>query len=200
MVITSLFFSFAFAVAKEPAKTVMFGDSITEWWRDPKVFAKNTVNHGIKGETTSNMRERFQKDVLDEKPALVHFLMGTNDIAENGGPYSFEKTKSNIEWMVKQAKENKIKVILASVLPAVSYPWRPAVKNSTGKIKELNRWLKEFSTKENLRYVDYFTDMSTRDGSMKKDFSEDGVHPNAKGYATMQPIALEALGRSELKK
>lgn len=200
MVITTLLLSIAAAFAKSPPKTVMFGDSITESWKDAKVFDKNTVNHGISGNTTAQMRERFQKDVLDEKPEQVHFLMGTNDIAENGGPYSLEKTKANIEWMAKRAKEQKIKVILASVLPAASYSWRPSVKNSAAKIKELNAWIKEFASKEKFTYVDYFQAMSTADGALKKEFSDDGVHPNGKGYAAMQSLAVKALGRLELKK
>lgn len=193
MVVTSFLFSLALATAKEPSKTVFFGDSITEGWEDEKVLGDYTVNRGVSGETTTQMRARFQKDVLDEKPAQVHFLMGTNDIAENDGIYSPKRTKDNIEWMAKQAKAKKIRVILASLLPAASYPWRPEVKNSTEKIKELNWWLREFAAKEKIEFVDYFTAMTDKDGAMRKEFAEDGVHPNAAGYAAMQPLALKAL-------
>ena len=193
MVVTTFLFSLALAAAKEPPKTVFFGDSITEGWKDEKVLGEYTVNRGVSGETTTQMRGRFRKDVLDEKPAQVHFLMGTNDIAENDGPYSPHKTKDNIEWMVKQAKDKKIRVILASLLPAANYSWRPELKNSTEKIKELNRWLKEFAAEEKIEFVDYFAVMSDKDGAMRKEFAEDGVHPNATGYAAMQPLALKAL-------
>lgn len=181
------------ATAKEPPKTIFFGDSITEGWRDDIVFDKNTINYGISGQTTSQMRERFQKQVIDEKPDTVHFLMGTNDIAGNGGPYSFAKTKENIEWMAKTAKSKNIKVIIGSVLPAGAYHWRPSVKNSTARIKELNRWIKEFAAKEDLVYVDYFQAMSNENGAMKNELAEDGVHPNEEGYAVMQPLVLRAL-------
>jgi hypothetical protein len=30
---------------------------------------------------------------------------------------------------------------------------------------------------------------------MQADLSDDGLHPNAKGYRVMSPIALEAIGR-----
>ena len=32
-------------------------------------------------------------------------------------------------------------------------------------------------------------------GQMQADLSDDGLHPNAKGYRVMSPIALEAIGR-----
>lgn len=81
----------------------------------------------------------------------------------------------------------------ASLLPAANYSWRPELKNSTEKIKELNRWLKEFAAEEKIEFVDYFAVMSDKDGAMRKEFAEDGVHPNATGYAAMQPLALKAL-------
>jgi lysophospholipase L1-like esterase len=36
-------------------------------------------------------------------------------------------------------------------------------------------------------------------GLLQRDLSEDGLHPNAKGYAVMSPLAEEAI-RSAIKK
>ena len=38
--------------------------------------------------------------------------------------------------------------------------------------------------------------MAMPDGSMKKDLTLDGVHPNATGYAIMEPLAQAAVDRA----
>ena len=37
--------------------------------------------------------------------------------------------------------------------------------------------------------------MADPSGQMQADLSDDGLHPNAKGYRIMSPITLEAIGR-----
>jgi lysophospholipase L1-like esterase len=38
--------------------------------------------------------------------------------------------------------------------------------------------------------------MADSSGQMQADLSDDGLHPNAKGYRVMSPVALEAIGRA----
>ena len=42
-------------------------------------------------------------------------------------------------------------------------------------------------------YVDYYSAMVDQAGWMPADMADDGLHPNAKGYRVMAPIALAAL-------
>jgi lysophospholipase L1-like esterase len=95
--------------------------------------------------------------------------------------------------MTEIAKANGIRVILASVLPVAKYPWRPEVANPAGKIEDLNAWLKSYCAQEKLTYLDYWTAMADKDGGMKPGLSEEGVHPNAAGYAVMEPLAEAAI-------
>jgi lysophospholipase L1-like esterase len=41
--------------------------------------------------------------------------------------------------------------------------------------------------------------MADPQGMLQKDLSEDGLHPNAKGYAVMSPLAEQAI-RAAIKK
>jgi lysophospholipase L1-like esterase len=41
--------------------------------------------------------------------------------------------------------------------------------------------------------LDYWTAMADKDGGMKPGISLDGVHPNAAGYAIMEPLAEAAI-------
>jgi hypothetical protein len=51
--------------------TVLFGDSITQFWSnyDPDFFeSNNLINKGISGQTTSQMLDRFDNDVIKLQP------------------------------------------------------------------------------------------------------------------------------------
>jgi lysophospholipase L1-like esterase len=42
-------------------------------------------------------------------------------------------------------------------------------------------------------YLDYFPAMVDEHGLLKNELSEDGLHPNAAGYAVMAPLAEKAV-------
>jgi lysophospholipase L1-like esterase len=184
------------AALTAPVKVVFFGDSITEAWEynGGSFFpGKPYLNRGISGETTPQMLVRFRQDVVDLHPETVVILAGTNDIAGNTGPSTPEMIEDNFKGMVEIAKANGIRVILASVLPVAQYPWRPEIADVPAKIAVVNAWLKDYCAQEKLTYLDYWTAMAGPDGGMKPGISKDGVHPNAAGYAIMQPMAEAAI-------
>lgn len=182
--------------ATQDGRVVFYGDSITDAWvKNGGTFfpGKPYVNRGISGETTEQMVVRFRQDVINLHPEAVVILAGTNDIAGNTGPETPEMIEDNFRSMVDLARANHIRVVLASVLPAARYPWRPSVSDPAGKIRALNEWLKSYAAQENVTYLDYYSAMVGPDGGMKPGISIDGVHPNAAGYAIMEPLAEKAL-------
>ena len=182
----------------EPGRVVFYGDSITDAWvkNGGKFFpGKPYVNRGISGQTTEQMVLRFRQDVIDLHPQTVVILAGTNDIAGNTGPETPEMIEDNFSSMVDLAKANGIRVVLASVLPAAGYPWKPSAGNPAEKIRALNDWLKGYAAAQNATYLDYYSSMAAPDGGMKPGISIDGVHPNAAGYAIMEPLAEAALAK-----
>ncbi|MGA7155990.1 MAG: SGNH/GDSL hydrolase family protein [Acidobacteriaceae bacterium] len=182
--------------ATEPGRVVFYGDSITDAWvaNGGKFFpGKPYVNRGISGQTTPQMLVRFRQDVVDMHPEAVVILAGTNDIAGNTGPSTQGMIEDNFKGMVEIARANGIRVILASVLPSAGYPWRTSVEHVPEKIEAMNVWLKGYCAQEKITYLDYWDAMAGPDGGMKPGISIDGVHPNAKGYAIMEPLAEAAL-------
>ena len=171
-------------------RVVFFGDSITEAWGDlAKYFpGKPYVNRGIGGQTTNQMLARFQQDVVGLKPAAVMILAGTNDIAGNNGPMPLDATEANLQSLVELAQVNGIHVVLASVLPAYAYPWRPG-NQPAGKIAELNHWIAEYCSIHHLAHVDYYSPMADSRGGLPPALASDGVHPTPAGYALMAPLA-----------
>jgi lysophospholipase L1-like esterase len=184
----------------EPSgNTVVFmGNSITEGWvnASPEFFSDNNyIGRGISGQTTPQMLIRFMPDVLELHPKAVVILAGTNDIAGNTGFSSVKMITDNIKAMAQLAVANDIKVILCSVLPVFDYPWRKGLE-PVDKIEETNQWLKQYALENGHIYLDYFSEMADEKNGLKKEFSEDGVHPNLKGYLVMAPLAKRAIQKA----
>jgi lysophospholipase L1-like esterase len=192
-------------------RVVFMGDSITEAWgrhRTPPIPdaaeffpGKPYINRGISGQTTPQMLVRFRQDVINLKPKVVVFLAGINDLAENTGPMELADTEANIQSMSDLAIANGIRVVLCSVLPAKAFWWHPGI-DPTEKIVELNEWLRRYAETKRFPYVDYYDALADPDRGLPNALSRDGVHPNAKGYAIMAPLAQkgidEALGQGSI--
>ena len=179
-------------------RVVFIGNSITQGWIEvnPNFFVgKSYINRGISGQTTPQMLVRFRSDVVNLKPKVVVILAGTNDIAGNTGPSTLEMIEDNIASMVEIANANNIKAVLCSILPAYDYPWKTGLEPAQ-KIVDLNKWIKEYALKNEIIYVDYFTLMADQRNGLKKEYSEDGVHPNLAGYKVMEPIVENAIAEA----
>ncbi|TAA40555.1 capsular biosynthesis protein [Pseudoxanthomonas winnipegensis] len=180
-------------------RVVFFGDSITEGWgkTGSETFfpGKPYVNRGISGQTTPQMLVRFRQDVIDLKPAVVVILAGTNDIAGNTGPATPQMIQDNLASMAQLAKANGIAVVLASVLPASDYPWKPGLQPAP-KIRALNDWIRQYAQRTGAVYLDYYRALDNGQGGLDAKVSGDGVHPNAAGYAVMAPLAQAAVQRA----
>ncbi len=180
-------------------RVVFYGDSITDNWgrKFGKFFpGKPYVNRGISGQTTAQMLLRFQQDVVHLQPAAVVILAGTNDVAENTGPYTDAQIEDNFKSMVAIARANHIRVILGSIPPADRFPWHPGIEPAE-RIRTLNAWLKTYAAEQHLVYLDYYTALATPEGAMKPELAVDkAVHPNDAGYAVMQPLAEAAVTKA----
>jgi lysophospholipase L1-like esterase len=181
-------------------RVVFMGDSITDIWRLPEYFpGKPYINRGISGQTTPQMLIRFREDVIDLQPKVVLILAGTNDIAGNTGPMRLEDIEANLASMSELAHLHGIRVILSSVTPIHDYTPRAQnffLQRSPEKILELDRWIKNYCAKNHYLYLDYFSAMVDPKGMLKQDLSDDGLHPNKKGFAVMAPLAEKAIEKA----
>ncbi|HSY90582.1 MAG TPA: SGNH/GDSL hydrolase family protein [Candidatus Binatus sp.] len=191
------------AALKPPAagenRVVLLGDSITDYWKLADYFPRSYINRGIDGQTTPQMLVRFRQDVIDLHPAVLVVLAGTNDVAGVTGPARNEDIEANYESMAELARLHHIRVVFASLLPVNNYT--EDAKESFAlrpreRILALNAWLKDYCAKNGLVYLDYFSAMVDDKGMLKRELSDEGLHPNAAGYKIMAPLAEKAIARA----
>jgi lysophospholipase L1-like esterase len=186
--------------ATKMPRVVFLGDSITDAWRLNEYFTgRDFVNRGIGGQTTQQMLARFRQDVASVNPKAVVILGGTNDIAAG---ISINQIEDNLTMIGDLAKAHGIKVVFASILPVNDYhkdadpQFEKTPNRPPATIQAINRWIQAHCQSEGFVYMDYFSSMIDSAGMMQADLSDDGLHPNAKGYRVMSTVALEAIGRA----
>jgi lysophospholipase L1-like esterase len=186
-------------------RVVFMGDSITDAWQQPRFSffpGKPYVDRGISGQTTPQMLVRFRRDVIELKPKAVVILAGTNDIAGNTGPTSDEDIEANLASMSELAHVNNIKVVLSSITPVSAYHTaapRGVPQTTTrpmARIQKVNDWMKTYAASHGDTYLDYFSAMTDQSGVMRAELTEDDLHPNAKGYEIMAPLAQAAIDKA----
>jgi lysophospholipase L1-like esterase len=142
------------------------------------------------------MLVRFRQDVIDLHPAVLIVLAGTNDIAGVTGRIRDEDIEANYASMAELARTHHIAVVFCSLLPVnnytqdakESYALRPGQR-----ILAVNRWLRAYCDKNALVFLDYYSAMVDDKGMLKRELSDEGLHPNGAGYKIMAPLAERAI-------
>jgi lysophospholipase L1-like esterase len=182
----------------ESGRVVFLGDSITDGWKLAQYFpGKPYVNRGISGQTTPQMLVRMFPDVISLRPAALIILAGTNDIARNTGPETAEMIEDNFRAMSELAEKHGIKVILSLLLPVSDYtPSKQTTHRPPGDILKLNDWLRNYATEIHAPVADYYSALVDEHGMLREGYSNDGLHPNDRGYTAMAPIAASAIAKA----
>jgi lysophospholipase L1-like esterase len=199
----------------DPKRVVFLGDSITDNWRLQEYFpGKPYVNRGIGGQTTPQLLVRTYPDVIELKPAAVIILAGTNDIAQNTGPETPAMIEENLMAITELAQKHGIKVILCAITPISDYTTIPprrgapvapntppqkrrqSVNRPPADILKLNAWMKGYAASVGAIYADYYAAVVDGNGMFKEGFSDDGLHPNDKGFALLTPVAQAAIEKA----
>ena len=187
------------AVAGEN-RVVFLGDSITDYWKLENYFpGKPYINRGVDGQSTPEMLVRFRQDVIDLHPAVLVVLAGTNDIAGVTGHTRNDDLEANYSSIAELARVHHIRVVFASLPPVNNYT--PEAKESFAlrpreRLQPVNDWLKEYCRKNGFVYLDYASSLTDEKGMMRRELSDDGLHPNDAGYKIMAPLAEKAIAKA----
>lgn len=183
---------------------VFMGDSITAFWASNRTFFSDNgfVGKGVSGQWTTHMLNRFQNDVIKLNPKAVIINGGTNDI---GWPYYYPDKypepdvtviRDNIASMANMAIAAGISPILTTICPN----GKNRKEGIHQKILDANELIRQYANDYGLPLVDYYPLMVDDTGLyLISTLSNDGLHPNAAGYAIMEaaclPVINQVIGR-----
>lgn len=161
---------------------VMLGNSITERGFWSEYFQKSRVlNRGIGGDCVSGMIARVDPIVAGE-PKAIFIMAGVNDLIFS---------KITPEYLLKQyerlldiirTRSPKTKIYIQSLLPLDESMNTQYFTGKNARIVVFNTLLKEMAVRRGLTYIDIWSKM-VRDGKMPFEYTVDGIHLKAAGYA-----------------
>jgi lysophospholipase L1-like esterase len=135
------------------------------------------LNRGINGQRTDEIHARFDRDVLQVRPAYVVILAGVNDIYQGR---SLESVEADLLAMYQDALLQNITPVACTVLPFSS-----ATPAESQQIAVLNLWIKQTAKQQRIPFCDFHHVVADPDHSERLRSSPDGLHPDRDGYHAM---------------
>lgn len=164
-------------------------------------------NAGISGHKSTDMAERFQRDVVDKKPDLITISVGVNDVWHGfydnhplgDGPRGvpLETYRQKVEGMVEAGQKCGARVVVLST----TVIHEDLENRENAKLHDYNAALKDLASKHGCAFVDLFGPFAEeirtyrkRAGNTVNLLTNDGVHMNAAGNQLMAYTILRGLG------
>lgn len=145
------------------------------------------LNRGVNGETSTEIRSRFDRDVLRERPAYVILLAGVNDIY---GGASAESVERELSAMYDDSRKAGIVPVAATVLP-----YDRATTRATEAILRLNAWIESTARALVIPFADTHAATANPYRPNRLRGTPDGLHPDVDTYRRMgDTIALTIEG------
>lgn len=174
------------------SKDIIFlGNSITAGVDWTELLERADVkNRGISGDITFGVLERLD-EVIEGKPAKVFILIGINDISRNI-PDSI--ILRNYRTMIARIKAGspKTKIYFHTLMPVNNeFTQFKNHYNKDEHILFVNEALRKMAAAEKITIVDLYPHFLNADKKMDKQYTVDGLHLNAAGYAVWKNVLME---------
>lgn len=144
------------------------------------------LNRGVNGERSDQIRARFERDVIDARPAIVVILAGVNDVYQ-GRPAG--SVIAELGAMYDRAKGAGIRVVAGTIIP-----YNTATPDQNARMREINQWIaRRAATDANIEWVDTRAAAAASNDPDRLFDSPDGLHPSAAGYRRMAEAVQRVL-------
>jgi lysophospholipase L1-like esterase len=186
---------------KDRKRVILFGDSrVAQWINMPNINSVEFINRGIAGETSAQLLQRVEHDLLALDPDIVILQFGINDLVAAGLAPELElkivnQLKDNFRQIVDILVAEDIKVALLSIIPPSSPPlyrkpfWSSRIPRL---VIEVNEWLNNFSLVPGVVIVNpQNVLLSQQNGG--KDLYKDTLHLSDKSYLLLNMMIKQAI-------
>lgn len=149
-------------------------------------------NRGISGDITFGVLDRLD-EVIEGHPAKVFVLVGINDISRNIPDNVILDNYKKIIDRIKAGSPHT-KIYFQTLMPVNNtFTQFKNHYNKDEHIAAVNEGLKKLGAKEHITVIDLHPHFLDSEGRLNKDYTMDGLHPNAKGYAVWKKVLLPYL-------
>lgn len=143
--------------------------------------AWTVTNRGLNGSTTTDMRSRIERDVLDARPTVLVLLGGVNDLMAD---VPIATIVDNLRAMYAAAHAAGVRVVAVTVMPFSAAPqWSPTRQAA---LDALNTWIRTEAQVEVV--VDAYQALGDAQQPTRLAPAYDrgdGLHGSAAGYAAL---------------
>ena len=169
-------------VAVQPQHIVMLGNSLTERaaWAD-LLQDRLVLNRGNGGDCVAGMTARLGS-IVAGKPRALFLMAGGNDLIFSR--ITPEALLGQYERLLDaiHAAAPRTTVFIQSLLPLVEVQNEEFFAGKNARIEAFNALLRDMARRRGLDYIDIRSRM-VRDGKLPAEYTVDGIHLNAAGYA-----------------
>jgi|KBSSwiStaDraftv2_1062776.scaffolds.fasta_scaffold70631_2 lysophospholipase L1-like esterase len=177
---------------------VLFGDSrIAEWSPEPRLRSSaRLVNRGIDGETTEQMKLRFENDILALRPQVVVIQAGINDLVAASlvsgdlRDAIVDRCVGNLKDFARRAAEQGSGVLLLTIIPPARPPlYRWLVWDSAiwGIVDSVNERIGSASANGDVAILDASAALMSN-GSWNRGVTKDTLHLTPTGYERLNDL------------
>lgn len=132
------------------------------------------VNRGVNGERSDEIRARFDRDVVAERPRAVVIIAGVNDVYQGR---TVEEVTVHLAAMYARAADTRIPVVAGSILP-----YNTATREQNARMRGINAWIRR---QPGIAFADTRTAVAASDDPDRLFDSPDDLHPTPAGYRRM---------------
>ena len=177
------------------AKTdiVFLGNSITDRVDLNELLGMSNVhNRGISGDITFGVLQRLD-EVINGHPAKVFILIGINDVSRNIPDSVILNNYKKIVERIKKGSPHT-KIYFQTLMPVNNeFTQFKNHYNKDEHILWLNEQIKILGKKEKITVIDLYPHFLNDQNKLNKEYTLDGLHPNAEGYKVWKSILQKYL-------
>jgi len=153
------------------------------------------LNRGVNGERSDQIAARFDRDVVNARPAAVVIIAGVNDIYQ-GKPAA--AVTAQLRAIFDRAATEKIPVVAGSILP-----YNTATGPQNAAMHGVNSWIAAEAARDpRIRFVDTRAAVAAAGDLDRLSASPDGLHPDVDAYHRMadaiEPVLRDLLARGDV--
>ncbi|NOU79376.1 lysophospholipase [Paenibacillus sp. LMG 31459] len=183
-------------------QTVMAGSSLMEYFpvnelQQTLEKQTNIYNRGIAGYVTSELLNSLEECIVELEPSKLFINIGTNDISSADGEYQVGNLLANYNEILTQigARLPECKVYVMAYYPVnakadfsgVDQEMKAGMfsTRTNAALREANAEVEKLAAQHGYAFINVNEGLTDEEGNLNEEYTMDGIHMYANGYAVV---------------